>query len=187
LLADGVAVRDRFLTESRVRGLIDCADRRHRRGDFSPARIGADEHRQRREEIRGDRTCWLAEPLFPEERALLCDLDQLRLALNRRAFLGLLDLELHYAWYPPGAGYERHLDQLQGKAHRRVSLILYLNERWHAGAGGELRLFAADGTHRDVEPLAGRLACFLTAGREHAVLTTQESRLSITGWFRQRA
>lgn len=187
LFADGVAVHDHFLTESRVRALIECADVRRARGDFNAARIGANEHRQRREEIRGDRTCWVAEPLFAEERALLRDLEELRLELNRRGFLGLFDLELHYAWYPPGAGYERHLDQLRGKDHRRVSVILYLNESWQSGAGGELRLFAADGSHRDIEPVAGRLACFLTAGREHAVLPTRENRLSISGWFRQRA
>ncbi len=186
LLADGVAVQDRFLAEPRVRALIECAERRRSRGDFHAAHIGADAHRRRREEIRGDSTCWVGEPLFPEERALLGELEALRLELNRRGFLGLFDLELHYAWYPPGAGYERHLDQPQGKDHRRVSIILYLNEAWRPGAGGELRLFAADGTHRDIEPIAGRLACFLTAGREHAVLTTRESRLSLSGWFRQR-
>jgi SM-20-related protein len=183
LFADGIAVRDEFVSASRVRGLIDCARRRRERGDFSVARVGA----QRREEIRGDSTCWLAEPLFEEERTLLRDLEVLRLELNREGFLGLFDLECHYAWYPPGAGYARHLDQLRGQDQRKVSLILYLNQAWEPAAGGELRLFGAAADFRDIEPTAGRLVYFLTAGREHAVLATRCDRLSISGWFRSRS
>jgi SM-20-related protein len=141
--------------------------------------------RLRRDEIRGDDTCWLEEPLFAAERLLLADMEQLRLELNREAFLGLFDLEMHYAWYPPGAGYARHVDQLQGREDRVVSVVLYLNESWVPVDGGQLRLF--DGQlARDVEPLAGRLVGFVTAGREHAVLPTQKERLSLTGWFRRR-
>ena len=60
--------------------------------------------------------------------------------LNREAFLGLFELEMHYAWYPPGAGYARHIDQPHGSGQRRVSLVLYLNRRWRAGDGGELKI-----------------------------------------------
>jgi SM-20-related protein len=110
----------------------------------------------------------------------------LRLELNAHALLGLFELELHYAWYPPGAGYERHVDQPQGRVQRLVSLVLYLNEGWAPEAGGELRIFDAAGGHRDIAPVAGRLVCFLTPGREHAVLPTQRDRLSVSGWFRAR-
>ena len=141
---------------------------------------------QRREEIRGDFTCWITPPLLPGEAELLDDLDCLRLDLNRETMLGLFELELHYAWYPPGAGYARHVDQPRGRAHRQVSLALYLNEGWTPGAGGELRIFEAGGGHRDIEPVAGRMACFLTPGCEHAVLPTLLERFSISGWFRVR-
>jgi SM-20-related protein len=185
LFAGGIGVQDGFLPPARIRDLIDCAQRRLARGDFGAARVGADERLQRREEVRGDRTCWLVEPLFAEERALLADLELLRLDFNRKEVLGLFDLELHYAWYPPGTGYARHVDQLQGRDQRVVSLILYLNDAWRREAGGELRIFDTDG-FRDIEPIAGRLVCFLTAGREHAVLSTRQGRLSIAGWFRRR-
>jgi SM-20-related protein len=185
LFAGGVAVRDCFLPQPRIRELIECAQRRRARGDFVVARVGAGQRLQRREEIRGDRTCWLVEPLFAEERALLGDLERLRLDFNSKAFMGLFDLELHYAWYPPGAGYARHVDQLQGRDQREMSLVLYLNDAWQPGDGGELRIFGLHGA-RDIEPIAGRLVCFLTAGREHAVLPTRPGRLSITGWFRRR-
>jgi SM-20-related protein len=139
----------------------------------------------RRDEIRGDDTCWLEEPLFEAERLLLADMEQLRLELNREAYLGLFDLEMHYAWYPPGAGYARHVDQLRGREDRLVSVVIYLNESWIPADGGQLRLFDAHSA-RDVEPVAGRLVAFVTAGREHAVLPTQRDRLSLTGWFRRR-
>jgi SM-20-related protein len=232
VLGRGLAVVDGYVSPSRVRELIDCAARRRGRGDFRAARTGTPraecaqrdaairgDHlrgdRDQGDRIRGDRICWLEEPLFPAERALLADLDSLRLMLNREAVLGAFDLEAHYADYPPGAGYARHVDQLQGRSQRVVSLVLYLNETWRPGAGGELRLFdggdggAADGGagnggagdggagdggasdgaaggYRDIEPVAGRLVCFLTAAREHAVLPTRDPRLSITGWFRRR-
>ncbi len=185
LLADGVAIQDGYLSLSRIRELKGCGELRRARGEFGAARVGAAQRLQRREEIRGDLTCWLGEPLFAEECTLLGDLEQLRLDLNRRGFLGLFDLELHYDWYPPGAGYARHVDQLQGRDQRTVSVILYLNEAWERGAGGELRIFDSAGA-RDIEPVAGRLVCFLTEGREHAVLPTRQGRSSISGWFRRR-
>jgi SM-20-related protein len=186
LAAHGIAVTDRFLAPSLVRSLIDCAQMRSAHGEFGAARIGAHRELQRREEIRGDSTCWPAEPLYPAERAVWDALELLRLGLNRAAVLGLFELELHYAQYPPGAGYARHVDQPRGRSQRIVSLVLYLNEGWQPSYGGQLRVFGAADSYRDIEPIGGRLACFLTAEREHAVLPTRRSRLSLSGWFRVR-
>lgn len=185
LIGDGVGIRDGFLAPVAVRRLVDCMRTRRERGDFRPARIGGAARPQRRDDIRGDSTCWLDEPLFDAERELLAAVEDLRLHLNREAFLGLFDHELHYACYPPGSGYARHVDQPQGRSLRRVSLIVYLNEEWHPGSAGELRVFDESG-YRDIEPVAGRLVCFLTSGREHAVLPTRVERLSISGWLRCR-
>jgi SM-20-related protein len=184
LVGEGLVVRDDFLGAARVRELIECARVRKARGEFAGGRIGG-AVRERRDEIRGDDTCWLEEPLFAAERVLLADMEQLRLKLNAQAYLGLFDLEMHYAWYPPGAGYARHVDQPRGREDRVVSVVLYLNQSWKPSDGGQLRLFDAE-TARDVEPLAGRLVAFVTAGREHAVLPTHKDRLSLTGWFRRR-
>ncbi len=184
---DGIAVRDRFLAPTQVRALLDCAHLRRERGEFAAARIGGERSLQRRPQIRGDSICWIAAPLLPAELTLLEELERLRLHLNERDLLGLFELELHYAWYPAGAGYTRHVDQPQGHAQRQVSLVLYLNEDWAPAAAGELRFFDAPDRHRDIEPIAGRLVCFLTPGREHAVLPTRRERLSISGWFRTRS
>jgi len=184
--AAGIFVRDQFIAPRQVRSLADCAQTREKRGEFAAARVGSDTSRQRRADIRGDFTCWLREPLYPAERMLLEELEQLRLELNREAYLGLFELELHYACYPPGAGYARHVDQPRGGTERKVSLALYLNEGWEPLAGGLLRMFDARGGFRDIEPIAGRLVCFLTEGREHAVLPASRARWSISGWFRAR-
>ncbi|HEY5263588.1 MAG TPA: 2OG-Fe(II) oxygenase [Steroidobacteraceae bacterium] len=187
LEAGGLSIRDQFLGPSLVRALADCASCRHTRGDFAAARIGVGRSLRRREDIRGDSTCWIAPPLFPAERELLDDLERLRRELNRDTLLGLFELELHYAWYPPGTGYVRHVDQPRGSERRKVSLVLYLNEGWEPDAGGALRIYDAAASVRDIEPIAGRLVCFLTAEREHEVLPATRERWSISGWFSTRA
>jgi SM-20-related protein len=182
----GISVQDEFLTAAQVAELSDCLEARRARGEFTAARIGAGQTLQRRQDIRGDFICWLDEPLFAAEARVLASFEQLRLRLNREALLGLFELELHYAAYPPGAGYTRHVDQPQGKARRKVSLVLYLNRDWDPAAGGELRVFGAGDANFDVQPLGGRLVCFLTAGQEHCVLAATRQRLSLTGWFGTR-
>jgi SM-20-related protein len=186
LALSGISIRDHFVTSSQMQALLQCAQAREARGDFAPARVGSQAHAQRREDIRGDFTCWLREPLYPAERSLLDQLEELRLELNLEATLGLFEMELHYARYPPGAGYARHVDQPQGTTQRQVSLVLYLNVEWQPRDGGVLRLHETDDRTLDIEPVGGRLVCFLTPGRVHEVLTARRERLSISGWFRGR-
>jgi SM-20-related protein len=186
LSADGVSVSDDFLPPPDVRALAECAALRRSRGEFLEARIGADRNLQRREDVRGDLICWLAGAPLPAETHVLGAFEQLRSCLNEGAYLGLLDLEIHYAWYPPGAAYARHVDQPQGRPARRVSLALYLNERRSPADGGALRIQGDDGRFRDIDPVGGRLVLFLSESREHEVQLTQVPRLSLTGWFRGR-
>ncbi len=188
LRSDGVSVSDGFLPAPEVRALAECAALRRARGEFLKARIGAEASLQQRQDIRGDLTCWLTGPLFPAESQVLGALEQLRSCLNEGAYLGLLDLEIHYAWYPPGAAYARHVDRPRGRSARRVSLVIYLNvdERRLPADGGALRIESDDGRFRDIEPVGGRLVLFLSESREHEVMVTQVPRLSLTGWFRGR-
>jgi SM-20-related protein len=186
LRANGISIRDRFGSAAEVLALRECAQAREVRGGFAPARVGRQGAERRRENIRGDFTCWLNEPLLPPERFLMQRMEELRLQLNRDALLGLFELELHYARYPAGAAYSRHVDQPMGSTQRKLSLVLYLNPGWQSTDGGALRIHNADDGFVDVEPLAGRLVCFLTPGREHEVLQARRERLSISGWFRGR-
>ncbi|HTV94443.1 MAG TPA: 2OG-Fe(II) oxygenase [Steroidobacteraceae bacterium] len=181
-----MAVRDAFLSPREVRALAGCARARRGRGEFAEGRIGAGPRIAQRTDVRGDSICWLTQPQGAAEARILGRLEALRQRLNREAFLGLFDLELHYAWYPPGAGYARHVDQPLGRAQRRVSLVLYLNEDWSTGDGGALRMHGEQGAQRDIEPLGGRLVAFLTESRQHEVLPARRARLSLTGWLRAR-
>ena len=192
LAATGISVQDGYVNLARVHALRECLHARRRNGDFAQARIGRDATLQRNPEVRGDRTCWLCAPMFAAEDELLLDFERLRMELNRDLYLGLFELELHYAWYPPGARYARHIDNARGSVAspeggaRRVSLVLYLNDGWQSGAGGELELYEDRVGCRRIEPIAGRLVCFLTEGREHAVLPAQRDRFSVSGWYRAR-
>ena len=186
LLGAGVALRPDFLDAAQVRELAACAARRFSRDEFHAARIGSASTLRREAAIRGDSICWLTEPLLPAEAAVLDAIERLRLELNRQGMLGLFDAEFHFARYPPGAGYVRHVDQPRGRGQRRVSLIVYLNPEWPAQAGGELRIHAADGSYRDVAPLGGLLVGFDTRGCEHEVLPAAQARWSLCGWLRTR-
>jgi len=184
---EGLCIHDDFLEEPLRRELMDCGLQRLGQGEFAPARIGGERRAQRIEEVRGDSICWLSSPCEPAELRLLEILEQLRLAFNREATLGLFELELHYARYAPGASFARHLDQPQGSELRQVSFALYLNTRWEPADGGALRIFTAGGGCREILPLGGRLVVFRTPGLEHAVQPALRERWSISGWFRRRA
>jgi SM-20-related protein len=101
----------------------------------------------------------------------------------------LQDFEGHYAAYPAGAGYARHMDRLRGDDRRVVSLVLYLNDAWDPEDGGELCLYSGEGEAQPAARLAprgGTLVCFLSAHVPHEVMATRRTRWSLSGWFRRR-
>lgn len=113
-------------------------------------------------------------------------MDGLRQAINQGLFLGLEDFECHFALYPPGAFYKRHLDRFRDDDRRMVSAVLYLNEGWQPEDGGQLRMFLDGDREHDVQPRAGTLVVFLSGDVPHEVLPAGRERLSLTGWFRRR-
>lgn len=137
--------------------------------------------------LRGDDTLWLDDPECGAAAGdLLAALDGLREGLNQRLTLGLAEVEAHFAHYPRGAGYARHFDRFRSNDARVLSLVLYLNDDWPEGAGGELRLHLPDGA-RDIAPRMGTMVLFLSAEIEHEVLPATQPRYSVAAWFRQRA
>jgi SM-20-related protein len=185
LAGPGVGVAAGFAEPGLVRELAAAVGRRDAAGEFRAAAVGAGQSRAVRPEIRGDRICWLLRPASAPEEAILARLEALRVELNRTLMLGLVDFECHYAIYPPGARYARHLDRSPRGAERVISVVLYLNENWCAANGGEL-VIAAEGGEVVVVPAGGTLATFLSQRFEHEVRVAERERLSLTGWFRRR-
>ncbi|WP_459208282.1 2OG-Fe(II) oxygenase [Pseudomonas sp. MLB6B] len=175
-----------FLPAELTRALAADCLRRSAQGELSPAAIGRGDAQTVREAVRGDQTQWLEPGETQACDRYLAVMDSLRLDLNRGLFMGLEDFECHFALYPPGAFYRRHLDRFRDDDRRTVSTVLYLNEAWQPGDGGELRLFLGERDVLDVAPVAGSLVVFLSGEVPHEVLATQRERLSLTGWFRRR-
>ncbi|WP_273823292.1 MULTISPECIES: 2OG-Fe(II) oxygenase [Pseudomonas] len=182
----GWSQQELFLPADLTRELATECRKRAADGELAPAGVGRGAAQQVREGIRGDHIQWL-EPGQAES----CDrylglMNSLREALNRGLYLGLEDFECHFALYPAGAFYRRHLDRFRDDDRRSVSAILYLNDTWQPEEGGQLRMYLADEVERDVLPTAGCLIVFLSGDVPHEVLPATRERLSLTGWFRRR-
>jgi SM-20-related protein len=151
-----------------------------------PAGVGRDARRTEDRDVRGDRIRWIdATHATLAERDYLAATDALRTRLNRELMLGLTELEVHYALYPPGTRYARHRDRFRDDDRRVLSCILYLNEGWTAEDGGALRLYADDGAV-DVLPHARTFVAFLAERFDHEVLPARRERLAVTGWWLRR-
>jgi len=158
-------------------------------GGFRPATIVGG-HGKADTAIRGDQIVWFDKHTAqPGQLAYLAVMEELRLELNGALLLGAFDFECHFAVYPPGTFYRRHVDRPHGKAQRVLSCIAYLNPDWKAVHGGELRIFSGDTAedpYVDIAPLGCTLVCFLSEGLFHEVRPTMVDRYAITGWFRTR-
>ena len=184
IAADGWYLLPGLLSPTQTRALAGECRAMHEAGQLKAAGTGAN---RTTSSLRGDLTGWFVAGALSAPQQVFSDrLDRLRQALNRELMLGLVDSESHYAVYPPGTGYGRHLDCLRGDDARVVSAVFYLNEDWRPAEGGALRLHLADRSHRDIYPLSGNLLLFLSAQFEHEVLPATRDRMSIACWMRQR-
>jgi len=154
--------------------------------DLAPARVGHGKGKQLQPALRGDRTRWIsADTVDVHERRLLTRLDDLRNTLNRALFAGLDQVECHYAHYPTGTRYGRHLDRFRDNDKRVISCVIYLNPHWPADAGGELRIHDGD-ARVDILPEAARAVFFRSERFPHEVLPAKQDRYSIAAWFLRR-
>lgn len=185
LAEHGYAVADQFLSQQEVNEIL-VAGNFQSQSDFKKAGIGNKQSLQIQEAIRGDYIKWLDKHESPEAiRIYLNRLQELVQFLNQALFLSLKDFEVHMTVYPEGSYYKRHLDQFKKDDHRKLSVILYLNNGWNEEHGGQLRMYLRDQT-KDFLPLAGRLVIFRSDEIEHEVLPATRERLSITGWVLDR-
>lgn len=158
---------------------------------FKKAAIGNHFNETIAKSVRGDYILWMDEKaidtatqLYFEKINLLADY------LNKTCFLGILHKEYHYALYPEGAFYKRHLDTFQNDDRRKLSMVCYLNElNWEDSDGGELAIYLnEDGKEKTkiIYPIPGRMVIFESQELEHEVMPARRNRMSITGWLKTR-
>jgi SM-20-related protein len=200
LLTADYVLEPHFLSAAEVTELKKSALLRRAQGRFQDAGVGRGAQLTRANDVRRDQLSWLeASSLSTAEASLWARLEELKAAFNRELRLGLWELEAHFAIYPPGGFYRRHLDRFRDDDARVISIVLYLNEAWKPTDGGELRLFNVRPQIENsselaleqtllIEPRSGSLVCFLSDSVEHEVLESfDHERFSIAGWFRRRA
>lgn len=132
--------------------------------------------------IRSDHILWLKDDLTVSQQHVqhLLALGQ---ELNRAFYLGIKEVEAHFACYNAGEFYALHRDNPQGKNGRMISAVYYLHDEWQDDWGGELRLQDKHAQWHLIQPKPNRLALF-QSDLLHEVLKAKHQRLSITAWLR---
>ncbi len=190
-LADrGFVIVAGFLDRESVTALRGEVMRRRAAGEFHAARVGRAGPTEGDASLRGDSIYWLSDRTSTApECARFAHLEALCVALNGALFLGISEFEAHYACYPPGAGYVRHVDRFRDDAARVISLVLYLNDDRRDADGGALRIYAThDATTPTWEqlPNGGTLVAMRSDTIAHEVLPAISDRWSIAAWLKHR-
>lgn len=184
----GWSVQENFFSTELIQQLKETLTDFHQQGILKQAGIGRKNAFHIEQSIRSDEISWFDENNLNESQESFLNITkQLQDEINQHFYLGLFELEVHFALYAPDAFYKRHLDQHKNQDARIITLITYLNENWNEEDGGELQLYLKDGKTVSVMPKAGTLVCFMSAEFEHEVLPAKRERASLTGWFRKRA
>ncbi|MGY5846049.1 2OG-Fe(II) oxygenase [Salegentibacter sp. HM20] len=184
-------IADRFFDEAEVKALREALKQKYEEDAFKKAAIGNKTNEIIEKEVRGDFILWLNEAEAGEaEQKFFSKINSLIDYLNKTCFLGILTKEFHYALYPKGTFYKRHLDTFQNDSRRKLSLVCYLNdEDWKPENGGELVIYTnEDGQEisKTIYPMPGRVVIFESQVLEHEVKPVETTRLSITGWLKTR-
>ncbi len=175
-------VIDQFLPAEMYARMRSFLVKKLREDEFEKAGLGSLFNNQVDTRIRGDYTYWLDKKRDEHLSAFFELVEELNLQLNRACFLSLGGYEFHLAWYPPGTFYQKHVDRFKDRSNRMISVVIYMNEAWKDGDGGELKIYRPD-EEILVEPLANRCILFKSDVTEHEVMTTNAGRYSLTGWL----
>ncbi|MFZ5482862.1 MAG: 2OG-Fe(II) oxygenase [Pseudomonadota bacterium] len=190
-LADqGWCVIPDFLPNDAVADLREACLARHASGAFHQAGIGSG-RAEVLSEVRSDHILWLEpDDPHPAVRRYLDLTEQLRQAVNRDFFLGLHELEAHFALYPEGSFYKKHLDRFRDDDRRTLTAIVYLNPPdWQDEDGGQLHFWtdpSGEGDPVVIQPTGGTLVTFLSELYWHEVAPARRPRLALTGWYKRR-
>lgn len=191
LMEHNYCVADHFFSKEEVLALRKTLLAKYEEDRFRKSAIGNLANEQVIGAIRGDFILWLDEgSADPAEQQFFAKINDFVNYLNRTCYMGINEKEFHYAVYPEGTFYKRHLDTFQNDSRRKLSMVCYLNdEDWQPEYGGELTIYLEDnGSEKaiDVYPMQGRMVVFESQLLEHEVKPVKRERLSITGWLKTR-
>lgn len=190
LLEKKYSVIDHFFDPGEVATLRESLLEKYEEDNFKKAAIGNRTNEIVEKSIRGDFILWINEDEKGEaEKIFFGKVNSLIQYLNRTCFMGILTKEFHYALYPKGTFYKRHLDTFQNDGRRKLSIVCYLNqEDWKPENGGELTIYLNKNGEEEVSlyPFPGRVVIFESQELEHEVKPVEVPRLSITGWLKTR-
>lgn len=183
----GFAIIEDFLPLDDYQDLSNTAQAMHSNGLFRSAKIGPQLLAGENSDIRSDKIAWLDDA--SRQKAIVSyftKIRQLALVLNQSLFLGLEHFEAHFAVYPPGSFYRKHVDQFKSNQDRLISCVYYLNHHWQPGYGGQLKLYEDNHPVLEIFPDGNRFICFKSS-LIHEVCETKQTRYSIAGWMKIRS
>lgn len=180
-----------FFDLDEIRTMRNVLLKKYEEENFKKAAIGNRINETIEKYVRGDFILWINESDAGEvEKIFFGKINSLIQYLNKTCFLGIFQKEFHYAVYPEGTFYKRHLDTFLNDDRRKLSLVCYLNdEDWKPENGGELVIYKEENgveVAKSIFPFPGRMVIFESQLLEHEVMPVKTTRLSITGWLKTR-
>lgn len=191
LMEQNYSVVEGFFSSEEVNALRNSLLEKYKEDEFKKAAIGNRVNETIEKSVRGDFIFWLNESeTNAAEKSFFHKINDMISYLNKTCFMGILHKEFHYALYPKGTFYKRHLDTFQNDDRRKLSMVCYLNEEnWQPEYGGELVIYLNENgveTEKTIYPFPGRMVIFESQLLEHEVKPVEQKRLSITGWLKTR-
>ena len=143
LLHRQYSIVDSFFNAEEVDLLRASLLQKYEDEEFKKAAIGNRINENIVKSIRGDFIHWINEKeVNNAEELFFSKMNDMINYLNKTCFLGILFKEFHYAIYPEGTFYKRHLDTFMNDDRRRLSFVYNLNDDdWKNSNGGELVLY----------------------------------------------
>jgi SM-20-related protein len=180
-----IGITANFLSKELSAHLVDNLHTLYDNNRMQAAGTGNDTLAVQNKLVRSDMIYWLDRKHEDQyENAFFDLMDSFVEHLNSSCYTGITGYEFHYALYETGSFYKKHLDQFRNNESRQYSMIIYLNENWMEGDGGQLSI-SHEGVDYQIDPTGGKSVFFKSSELEHEVLVTNKPRMSITGWLKR--
>ncbi|MHA4847365.1 2OG-Fe(II) oxygenase [Flavitalea antarctica] len=179
-----IGIAENFLNKSLAFHLRQNLVGLHSNKSMQPGGMGAAARVRHNDLFRNDVIYWLDRKHNDVHENSFFDLmDAFIIYLNESCYTGITSYEFHYTMYEEGSFYKKHIDQFQGNDSRKYSMIMYLNDEWQPGDGGELRIHH-ENHMENISPNNGKSVFFRSSELPHEVLLSNRQRMSITGWLK---